>query len=581
MPNTQKALRGDDRQRAVVLVMILGILATMTVVATAFVMFMNQSYQAAANTQFAAQAEIAARSGLEHAIRVIRYSNEKLADGTWDAVTPDGVLMPDGSFADKEDLAITDPDAGWHRYFEWDAGDSGDHVQLSDPTKWVTHYYSDANSDSVNDEKYGAELFGAAQATEHLMRGRVFDISYPISPPTTRGQYAVCVVDLDGKLNARLANKEWHDFGQHGDARIVMSALAVAADGVALADADGFNAAVGQDEPSFSCLGEMARRAGASTAAVGKYRLERCFTTYPGREQAAVSYDVNQPYVPTTYDGNAATEITLSTAGQLIANAEFGRTAVFPDTASVYEIVWNTTDTVTVREDCSSLTATEMSIVPVRPPVNVNTVPEAVIRQLLEPIGGFDTNRAAALAKYLCSRRPFAGRHEFEEAVRRVSGDDALNDLPGLPEDLADPYSNHLSEGQFNNVLNNSAGTREWIAAAPWSRPFGPNDSAYDDPDEPGVYGFDGWEPYFGEGPGQTGGTGAAPNSTRSTEFKFTSRFFHIYVLGRGWNTEAGRAQGVRRLHAIYDAEADGGKGRILWLRWNLSSRGSVADIHP
>jgi hypothetical protein len=138
--------------------MILGILATMTVVATAFVMFMNQSYKAAANTQFAAQAELACRSGLEHAIRVIQYSREKLVDGTWDAVTPDGVLKPSPPFVDKEDLTNTVPDAGWHRYFEWDPGDTGDPVQLSDPAKWVAHH---------KDEEYGA-----ASPIEHVMRGR-------------------------------------------------------------------------------------------------------------------------------------------------------------------------------------------------------------------------------------------------------------------------------------------------------------------------------------------------------------------------------------------------------------------------
>ena len=83
------------------------------------------------------------------------------------------------------------------------------------------------------------------------------------------------------------------------------------------------------------------------------------------------------------------------------------------------------------------------------------------------------------------------------------------------------------------------------------------DESAYDDPGNPGVYSFDGWEPYGDDvGPSQTGGSRTnSVNVTWSAEFKFTSRFFHIYVLGRGWNTEADRAQGVRRLHAIYDAE--------------------------
>lgn len=203
-----------------------------------------------------------------------------------------------------------------------------------------------------------------------------------------------------------------------------------------------------------------------------------------------------------------------------------------------------------------------------RPAVNVNTAPEELLAELLRPICSFlaavdaaGPRKAEALAGHICATRPFGGRHDFEEAVRRVTGDDAVGDLRDYVEEL--PPGSHLTERQFNDLLNSSAGV------------IAEDESAYDDPGNQGVYSFDGWEPYGDDvGPSQTGGSRTnSVNVTWSAEFKFTSRFFHIYVLGRGWC--AGKAAGVRRAHAIYDAET----GRIVWMRWNLSSRGSVTDI--
>ena len=51
----------------------------------------------------------------------------------------------------------------------------------------------------------------------------------------------------------------------------------------------------------------------------------------------------------------------------------------------------------------------------------------------------------------------------------------------------------------------------------------------------------------------------------------------HIYIVGRGWNAEVNEPTGLRRLHAVYDA----GAKNILWMRWNLSSRGTITDIDP
>ena len=62
---------------------------------------------------------------------------------------------------------------------------------------------------------------------------------------------------------------------------------------------------------------------------------------------------------------------------------------------------------------------------------------------------------------------------------------------------------------------------------------------------------------------------------TWSTGLKFRSRFFHIYVIGRGWNENVGEPAGVKRLHAVYDSQ----EARTVWLRWNLSSRGSLTDV--
>jgi len=47
--------------------------------------------------------------------------------------------------------------------------------------------------------------------------------------------------------------------------------------------------------------------------------------------------------------------------------------------------------------------------------------------------------------------------------------------------------------------------------------------------------------------------------------FKFRSRFWHVYVVGRSLDAARTRVWATRRLHAIYDAEAR----RFLWMRWN------------
>ena len=123
----------------------------------------------------------------------------------------------------------------------------------------------------------------------------------------------------------------------------------------------------------------------------------------------------------------------------------------------------------------------------------------------------------------------------------------------------------NLTERQFNDFLNSAAAGAD------------PDESAFDEPLAPGVYSFDGWEPFAdGVGPAQTGGSRTnASGVTWSTELKFRSRFFHVYVIGRGWNENVGEPSGVKRLHAVYDSD----KERVVWMRWNLSSRGSLTDM--
>ena len=102
----------------------------------------------------------------------------------------------------------------------------------------------------------------------------------------------------------------------------------------------------------------------------------------------------------------------------------------------------------------------------------------------------------------------------------------------------------------------------------------------YDDPDNPGVYCFDGWEGHATDfGPSQTGGdcTVSDRDLTWGCEFKFTSRYFHVYAVGLVRELDTDRVLARKKLHAVYDAEAD----RVLWFRWNVTQRGNIGDFSP
>lgn len=536
--------------------MVIAILVTITFAGTAFVVFMREASQAAANVSHLAQAELAARSGLEHAIRVIEESMELCVSST-------------GALEVSTDTYYTDPatdgaKVGWYRYFYDDTPGAMERIMSYNPDP--------------------------DPAKRHVIRGRKFNLSYPLSPERKRGEYVVYVEDLDGKLHANIA--KWD--GGLGVGALPAGVVAMTAKAAGVLESPPLTTNIGNQSELgvYSSTSEIARRAGVSSVLQGKYALEKFLTVYPViRPEIGATYALDG--VP-QHDLTADTSLVTLPSAQLTPDEAIGSLVYFKDSQKAHGIEDNEVDELRVKGDCTGEPdGAEFVMVP-RPAVNVNTAPAEVLTEIFMGIPSLASEgraKSAALARYLCALRPFANRHELEEAVRRATGDDALVDLQ---EDAYDPENDltvptYLTETQFNDVLNSSAPTYRGMSLAK------PNtQSAYDKPGEPGVYEFDGWSPFGADGkspgPSQTGGanSGLGRNVTWSTEFKFTSRFFHIYVVGRGWVKGAGDGSpaGVRRLHAIYDAKPDsnppgGSPGRILWMRWNLSSRGSVSDITP
>ena len=550
----------NHRDRGIVLLMVIAILVTITFAGTAFVVFMREASQAAANVSHLTQAELAARSGLEHAIRVIEESMELCVSSTGALGVTTATFYTDPAADEDGD---GDPDGakvGWYRYFQ------------------------------------GTELISGEARCAHTadgkVRGRKFNLSYPLSPERKRGEYAVYVADLDGKLHANIA--KWDGgLGNLTDLLDLIQKAATSADSDITSTQTDLLGAASAGSP-FSSTSEIARRAGVTSVFQGKYGLEKHFTVYPvlgSSPGTGITYELlsSSPIDATT------SLITLPSA-QLTPDEAIGSLVLFKNSFKAFGVQDNGASTVTVCGNCTVVADGEEFTLESRPAINVNTAPEELLTEVFLAIS---TMRASgkplsrALARYLCTLRalrPFANRHELEEAVRRATGDDALVDLEDTAydpdNDLTSPT--FLTEYQFNDVLNSIApayrGMSQLVANA---------QSAYDKPGEPGVYEFDGWPPFgagsTAYGPSQTGGFRSSNrNVTWSTELKFTSRFFHIYVVGRGWVKGAGGGSpaGVRRLHAIYDAKPDSNPpgsspGRIIWMRWNLSSRGSVSDIGP
>jgi len=190
-----------------------------------------------------------------------------------------------------------------------------------------------------------------------------------------------------------------------------------------------------------------------------------------------------------------------------------------------------------------------------RPAVNVNTARRKTLEAIVLNVPGL-TMKAAAVAQKLVTHRPYPDRKAMESA---------LDDL--APSPVGDGT---LTEQQFNDLLNSLAGANSEAA------------SDYDRPGDPsGVYEYDFDPNPPGSPPAVTGGvrtvahpaTGTAAD-TWGTEVKFTSRFFHIYVLGRTVADIEPRTLSERRLHAVYDAL----RRKVLWQRWNFDTRANMGD---
>jgi hypothetical protein len=184
-----------------------------------------------------------------------------------------------------------------------------------------------------------------------------------------------------------------------------------------------------------------------------------------------------------------------------------------------------------------------------RPAVNVNTARRDVLEAIVLNVPGLAAE-ASTVAQKLVDERPFTDRKDMEEA---------LDDLaPG-------PLGNgKLTEQQFNDLLNSLAGTNA------------ETESDYDKPGSPGIYEYD--VSAVSTSGGDHTVVGAGPVSadyTWGTEVKFTSRFFHIYVMSQTVADDAERRPlAERRLHAVYDALTR----KILWKRWHFYAKANMED---
>ena len=185
--SAHKPLADDPRDESgVVIIFMVAIIAALAMMGTAFVMVARQESSAARNTLAATQAEMICRSGLSHAVAEIEYCRTKLPGGSaeaWLAACPDGVLVDDTPTFNATD---GDADSGWHRRF---ADPSGTDIC------WVDHY---------GGEEFSTPHGGGAHPSPCTSAW----IDFPREAPDNIGRYAVCVVDLDGKLYTSLQDWE-------------------------------------------------------------------------------------------------------------------------------------------------------------------------------------------------------------------------------------------------------------------------------------------------------------------------------------------------------------------------------------
>ena len=190
-----------------------------------------------------------------------------------------------------------------------------------------------------------------------------------------------------------------------------------------------------------------------------------------------------------------------------------------------------------------------------RPPVNVNTAREDVLRAILYNVPGLGDAELTAVVGKLTGGRPFMDRKAME---------DALDDLAPAPVGDAT-----LTEEQFNDVLNSLNFKGPSVYANDGNKTTSTEGVS-------GVYEYDFDPPPAGSPPAQTGGdkTSDQASATWGTEVKFTSRFFHIYVMGRTLDATTSETRAERRLHAIYDTVTR----RVLWSRWNFYAKANMTD---
>ncbi|HHN46265.1 MAG TPA: hypothetical protein ENN09_02385 [Planctomycetes bacterium] len=171
MPRREKS-RPLSSDSGVVLVMVLVIALVLTMAATAFMVLANMETHALNYRSAAVRAELAAHSGLYHAVAVINKVTAEIA------AEPRYVATPDGMWDTGADPPVLDADWGWGGYF------SG-----------TVEVVSREDFDPYGDEDYGNGV--AVRSNE---RARI-DVTVEVDGPKT-ADYAVLIADMDGRLPA-------------------------------------------------------------------------------------------------------------------------------------------------------------------------------------------------------------------------------------------------------------------------------------------------------------------------------------------------------------------------------------------
>jgi len=475
----------SPRERGAVLILIVGILAAMVVVASSFLFHVHTELRGADNAVEAAEAEMAARAGLAHAVAVVAefYSGDYVDY----AVNPDGARAT-GTPAPAPVSTPGGIAAGWHRYFEED--DSARGLVISDAERWVRHYERDTGP-------------------EHELRGRTFML-FDRTGPRTVGRYAVAVVDLDGKL--------------HADPNLWQTEIA--ADSGSL---DGFLAPV-TDALSLSPESRVRLRGPSPPA-----------TREPCRTPAELAARVLLP--PPTVTPTPGCEI-------FEPRKKYGIEGFF----TTYPVV-------------------ESPAPYDPPPVNVNTARWEVLECLLAEIPSLDTTARTAAVDEILVRRPFRDRAAFEAALAELAPE---HEVVGQKRGVAPPATPPLTEEQFNDLLNSLNGVEPSLYVSDGDADAGTTGDS-------GEYEFD-FDPIplpTPPAPPQLnygGESSLAPprDATWGAPVKFSSRYFHIYVVAEALSPRGAEyiVRARKRLHAIYDA----GERRFLYFRWNATARGNLGD---